>query len=147
MVKKGKYDLITFTEALDIIKEIRPDVDQCFEYTNAYVFSSKEDDHYEGGYHHTPYVVVKETGEIICMPAYVLYHSNDAQEIGWRHMVSEKRIGKTPSGGDYSEVFYMDKKHNLVDKEKAEVAIFRECKEDGALVNETICLYNNRGKG
>ncbi|MBR4458765.1 MAG: hypothetical protein IKS31_07400 [Clostridia bacterium] len=61
-------------------------------------------------------------------------------------MVSEKRIGRTPAGGDYSEVFYMDMKHNLVDKEKAEIAMIHECKNDGTLICETICMFDRKEK-
>ena len=45
--------------------------------------------------------------------------------------------GSTPAGGDYSELFYMNKKHEYVEPEEAEIGVIRECKEDGTLVGET----------
>lgn len=48
----------------------------------------------------------------------------------------------TPSGGDYSEIFYFDKAGNAVDADHAVSCIIRECKKDGALIQETrgICV-------
>lgn len=51
-------------------------------------------------------------------------------------MTSEKIMGKTPNGGDYSEIFYLDKDGNLTDRQKAVRCIIRECKMNGELVNE-----------
>lgn len=52
-------------------------------------------------------------------------------------MADHKRINeKTPNGGDYSEIFFFDKKGNPVDEENAVRCIIRECKKDGTLVNE-----------
>lgn len=49
-----------------------------------------------------------------------------------------KRVDKkTPNGGDYSEIFYMDKEHNIVDEAEATVCIIRECRGDGTVVHET----------
>ncbi len=45
---------------------------------------------------------------------------------------------KTPNGGDYSEVFYLDEDGNPADKEIAVTAIVRECMKDGSLIMETI---------
>lgn len=42
-------------------------------------------------------------------------------------LVKERVYGKTPSGGDYSEICYIDDKRTVI----------RECKEDGALIAET----------
>lgn len=42
-------------------------------------------------------------------------------------LVKERVYGKTPSGGDYSEICYIDDKRMVI----------RECKEDGALIAET----------
>ena len=44
----------------------------------------------------------------------------------------------TPAGGDYSEIYYLDDLHNVVDEEEATICIIRECKKDGTLVNETF---------
>ncbi len=55
-------------------------------------------------------------------------------------MANERRDGKTPNGGDYSEIFYLDDKHNLVEPEHATQCIIRECKSDGTLIMETFGL-------
>lgn len=57
-------------------------------------------------------------------------------------MTYEKIVGKTPNGGDYSEIFYLDKSGKAVDQEKAEKCIIRECKNNGELVNETFAICN-----
>lgn len=44
--------------------------------------------------------------------------------------------GKTPSGGDYSEVYYFDDNNNSIDEKQATKCVIRECKKDGELVNE-----------
>lgn len=52
-------------------------------------------------------------------------------------MANYKKIEeKTPSGGDYSEIYYMDKDGNSTDEEDAVSCIIRECKSDGTLLNE-----------
>lgn len=49
-----------------------------------------------------------------------------------------KRIEeKTPNGGDYSEIFYMDDDGNVVDEEEATKAVIRECTKDDVLIYET----------
>lgn len=45
---------------------------------------------------------------------------------------------KTPTGGDYSEILYLDDAGNLVDETVATKCVIRECKNDGTLVNETF---------
>lgn len=42
-------------------------------------------------------------------------------------LVKESVYGKTPSGGDYSEICYIDNNRMVI----------RECKEDGTLIAET----------
>jgi len=51
-------------------------------------------------------------------------------------MKSERRDRPTPSGGDYSEVFYFDDNGNNVDKTVATKAVIKECREDGTVINE-----------
>lgn len=51
-------------------------------------------------------------------------------------MTYERIDEKTPSGGDYSEIYYFDDAGNPVDSEKATNCIIRECLKDGTLVNE-----------
>ena len=49
-----------------------------------------------------------------------------------------KRVNKkTPNGGDYSEIYYLDDEHNVVDAKIATKCIIRECKKDGTLIRET----------
>ena len=49
----------------------------------------------------------------------------------------------TPAGGDYSEIYYLDDQHNVVDEEEATRCIICECKKDGTLVNETFGFCKN----
>lgn len=42
-------------------------------------------------------------------------------------LVKKRVYGKTPSGGDYSEICYIDNNRMVI----------RECKEDGTLIAET----------
>lgn len=52
-------------------------------------------------------------------------------------MASYERVeGKTPNGGDYSEIYYQDENGNPVDEAEAKKFILRECKFDGTLVHE-----------
>lgn len=44
----------------------------------------------------------------------------------------------TPNGGDYSEIYFLDKNGNSVDETKAVKCVIRECKKDGTLINETF---------
>lgn len=51
-------------------------------------------------------------------------------------MTHEKIAGKTPSGGDYSEIYYFDDLGNPADAEIATRCVIRECKNDGTLIRE-----------
>ena len=57
-------------------------------------------------------------------------------------MTHKKIVGKTPSCGDYSEIFYFDDAGNPEDDDKATKCVIRKCKEDGTLINEVfgVCL-------
>ncbi len=59
-------------------------------------------------------------------------------------MTYEKIMGKTPSDGDYSEIFYFDDKGNYVENDKATTCVIRECKSDGTLVKETFGKCNQQ---
>ena len=59
-------------------------------------------------------------------------------------MKVERHNGKTPAGGDYSEVYYMNDKMESVDKKEATKGIIRECKKDGTIVQETF--FEMQGK-
>lgn len=47
-----------------------------------------------------------------------------------------KSKGKTPNGGDYSEIYFFDDAGNPADEKEATNFIVRECKKDGQLINE-----------
>ena len=52
-------------------------------------------------------------------------------------MATHERIyERTPSGGDYSEIFYFDDEGNAVEPEKATNCVIRECTNDGRIINE-----------
>lgn len=46
-------------------------INECSEMSNAYIFSCKDDENYEGGSGHTPCVIIKETGEAVNMATYI----------------------------------------------------------------------------
>ena len=53
-------------------------------------------------------------------------------------MAKYERIDEeTPNGGAYSEIFYLDDKHNVVDSGIAAQWVIRECKANGELICET----------
>ena len=56
----------------------------------------------------------------------------------------ERREGPTPSGGGYSEIYYMDKDYHVVDTKDACRCMINECRSDGTLLKETIGIVNNR---
>ena len=43
--------------------------------------------------------------------------------------------GKTPNGGDYSEIYYFDDNNNPTDKNTATYCLIRECRNDGTIIN------------
>lgn len=60
----------------------------------------------------------------------------------------ERINGRTPSGGDYAELYYFDENGNIVeDKEKAVRGMIRECKENGELVCTTSFFVNKNENG
>lgn len=60
-------------------------------------------------------------------------------------MASYERVeGKTPNGGDYSEIYYQDEKGNPVDETEAKKFVLRECKSDGTLVHEIFGRCDNK---
>lgn len=50
--------------------------------------------------------------------------------------------GPTPSGGDYSEIYYFDDDGNEVDETVATNCTIRECLRDGTLLNEIFGMCN-----
>lgn len=61
-------------------------------------------------------------------------------------MKYKKVIGNTPSGGDYSEIYYFDSNLNNVDEKIASKCTIRECKSDGTLVKEIFGFCNKDNK-
>lgn len=51
---------------------------------------------------------------------------------------SERVDEKTPSGGDYSELIFLNDDMEQVDESVATRCVIRECMSDGTLVNETF---------
>ena len=49
----------------------------------------------------------------------------------------ERHDGPTPSGGAYSEIYYLNDKNEVVDSSIATRCVIRECREDGTLIQET----------
>lgn len=49
-----------------------------------------------------------------------------------------KTKGKTPSGGDYSEIIFFDNDGNIVDESKAVRCVVRECDSEDNLICETF---------
>ena len=53
-------------------------------------------------------------------------------------MANKIRIDeKTPNGGAYSEIIYLDKDNNIVDEEEASRCVVREYSDKGDLITET----------
>jgi hypothetical protein len=56
-----------------------------------------------------------------------------------------KRVdGKTPAGGDYAEIHYIDRFGNPTEEGNAVKCIVREHKDDGRLLNETFSIYERQ---
>ncbi len=49
---------------------------------------------------------------------------------------------KTPNGGDYSEVVYLNDAGDIVDETLATNCIIRECTADGVLICETYGRFS-----
>ena len=58
---------------------------------------------------------------------------------------TERVDGKTPSGGDYSEILYLNDAMEPVDEEVATRCVIRELRSDGTLVMETVGRCNRKG--
>lgn len=52
-------------------------------------------------------------------------------------MLSERVNEKTPNGGDYSEIFYLNDEQDVVEQKDATKCVIRECLNDGTLIQET----------
>ena len=56
--------MVSLEEALRIALDRKPNINICVEYNDAYYFGSTDDENWDGGYGHTPRVVLKKTGEV-----------------------------------------------------------------------------------
>lgn len=60
-------------------------------------------------------------------------------------MASTERIdGRTPSGGDYSEILYLNDAMEPVDEDAATRCVIREFRSDGTLIMETVGLCGRK---
>ena len=78
------------------------------------------------------------------IPAEIFYQGAPCEWYSKKMNNPVRIYGKTPSGGDYSEAFYLDKDHNLVAQEDATEIIINECLEDGTVISTT---YGKTGRG
>ena len=69
---RGIKPMITYDEAYKKAKELKTNIDGCTEYENGYVFGSSGDRGYKGGKGHISIVVLKENGDIVTMPVFVM---------------------------------------------------------------------------
>ena len=53
-------------------------------------------------------------------------------------MMSRRVNEKTPNGGDYSEITFLDGNGKPIDEKYAKKCVIRECLSDGTLVSETM---------
>lgn len=60
--------MITYESALEKAKTLKPNIDSCTEYDNAYVFGCSTDD----GEGSSPVVVLKEDGREVTFPWYMI---------------------------------------------------------------------------
>ena len=62
-------------------------------------------------------------------------------------MAKVERVNeKTPNGGDYSEIHYLDADMNPVEPEEAFQMIVWECKKDGTIIRTTRALCEPKGQ-
>ena len=64
--------MISYEEAYAKAKALKPDMDNCTEYDNAYVFGCYADNDYIGG-GHSPVVILKQDGKAVDMPWYIAF--------------------------------------------------------------------------
>ena len=62
-------------------------------------------------------------------------------------MATHERVyEKPPGGGAYSEILYLDEKHNVVDSGIATHCVIREYTKEGHLIRETWGFTQNHVK-
>lgn len=77
--------MISYDEALKTARELKGNIDKCYEYDIAYMFASSEDDYTIGG--DGPCVILKETGQAISRLHFFEFY--DAKEIGEKQASNE----------------------------------------------------------
>ena len=85
--------MITYEEALEIGKHMKPNADTCIEYETAYMFTAEEDANYIGGYGHCAIVVSKEDGSFLVLSQFLMKGEEKIKETRLR----EKRTYVEPA--------------------------------------------------
>ena len=80
-ILEEKIPNISYAQAKRKALFMRDDLDQCFEYSDAWIFSRSTDGYSIGGVE-SPVVIMKADGLVTTMPVYATM-SHDAKEIGW----------------------------------------------------------------
>lgn len=75
--------MITFEDAYKTALEIKPNIDNCTEYENGWVFGCYDDNNYIGGWGHTPVVILRD-GRKTVMPEFETIGTG--KEIGRRDL-------------------------------------------------------------
>lgn len=109
--------VLNMQKALMMAKERLPQADYCVEYTDAYVFSIKGEISFGGNT--APVVVMKKTGEIMGMTAYVDFYPDaeilkeieipaevEAMTYEKAKLVATERYPKINSCREYSDAYY-----------------------------------------
>ncbi len=63
--------MISFEDALAIVKPLKENVNTCIEYENGYTFGSTEDADSFGGWGHSPVVILKDSGRAVDMVTFI----------------------------------------------------------------------------
>ena len=63
--------MITYEAALKKAKQIKPNIDNCTEYENGFIFGSTEDEGYDGGAGRVPIVIKKSDGKVTMMGSFI----------------------------------------------------------------------------
>ncbi len=64
--------MITYETALGKARELKDNIDNVVEYENGWAFGCYDDANYDGGWGHTSVVILRENGNAINMPQFVI---------------------------------------------------------------------------